>query len=94
MIKRGGMNLTSLTSEFSKITDGNKGNSIFTNEISNDIQNKQITLTSATTVISDAMDKLLLKILKQLGKKEIDGEVITELKKITRQIDQDKDNNR
>ncbi|WP_298836479.1 hypothetical protein [Clostridium sp.] len=88
------MNLTSLTSEFSKITDGNKGNSIFTNEISNDIQNKQITLTSATTVISDAMDKLLLKILKQLGKKEIDGEVITELKKITRQIDQDKDNNR
>ncbi|WP_443661605.1 hypothetical protein [Clostridium sp.] len=86
--------MTSLTSEFSKITDGNKGNSIFTNEISNDIQNKQITLTSATTVISDAMDKLLLKILKQLGKKEIDGEVITELKKITRQIDQDKDNNR
>ena len=83
--------MTILTNEFFQIINGNSGNSTVDNEISEDIQNKHINLTSATTVISDVMDEVLLKILEQLGKKEIDDEVITELEKMTREIDKETD---
>ena len=86
--------MTTLTSGFFQIINGNSGNSVVDNEVSEDMQNKHINLTSAITVSSDVMDEVLLKILEQLGKKEIDDEVITELEKMTREIDKETDINR